>query len=259
MNKNIGKCSLCLSEQVDLQDSHYLPKGIYKALRHNSKSNPNPYLITEKVAVQSSSQLRAYLLCSNCEHNLNVNGENWVLRNCLIRADESLLIEKITKLPPDHEEESSSIYFSSNYPEIIDIRALTYFAISIFWRGSIYPWNDDRTIPVKLGPYGEAFRQYLMLEKSFPANAALSVILRKKSKISGLVHLPTGSKENGYHVFQFSMPGITFFLYVGGNIPKICQYVCFVNGEGNPITVSAQFEDILKDKTRELLVKHLNK
>jgi hypothetical protein len=258
MNKRIGKCSLCLSTDVHLQDSHYLSKGIYRALRSNKdNNNPNPYHITENSAVRSSKQFKAYLLCSNCEQNLNKNGENWVLKHCLMRKGESLLINQITKLSPDHEEEDGTIYFSSNYPDIINIRDLTYFAISIFWRASIYPWNDDKTIPVKLGPYGEVFRQYLMLEKPFPSNTALSIILRKKSKISGLTYFPIGSNFNGYHLYQFVIPGLAFILYVGNKVPKHCQDFCFVNGKGNPIFLPTQFDDILKDEVSEFFAKHL--
>jgi hypothetical protein len=46
----------------------------------------------------------------------------------------------------------TKIYFASKVPEI-DVYALAYFAASIFWRGSIHPWNDDGSVPVDLGPF----------------------------------------------------------------------------------------------------------
>jgi len=57
-------------------------------------------------------------------------------------------------------------------PEI-NVNAISYFAASMFWRGSIHPWNEDGTYPVSLGPFQEQFRQYLMELQPFPKDCAL--------------------------------------------------------------------------------------
>src|SRR5947208_4164630 len=79
----IGKCKLCVREGVELQGSHFLPKGAYKRLRDSTSKNPNPYLLTVKGAVQTSWQMKAPLLCRDCEQRFQKSGENWVLKHCL--------------------------------------------------------------------------------------------------------------------------------------------------------------------------------
>ncbi len=76
-------------------------------------------------------------------------------------------------------------------PEV-NIPALTYFAASIFWRGSIHPWKSDGTRPVPLGPYEEPLRQYLLGEADFPEEMTLSVVVRMPSEISHFTYEPLG-------------------------------------------------------------------
>lgn len=78
----IGECRLCLRNGVELQDSHFLSKGIYKILRDSNASNPNPFLVTAGKSVQTSHQLKRHLFCKSCEERLNKNGERWVLSKC---------------------------------------------------------------------------------------------------------------------------------------------------------------------------------
>ncbi|HYA88462.1 MAG TPA: hypothetical protein VEI57_15510, partial [Nitrospirota bacterium] len=130
-----GQCQLCL-EIKDLQDSHYLPKGIYKRLIEKNEKNPNPWNISSKAAIQTSRQLRSHLLCADCEQRFNKKGEKWVLENCL-QGDDSYPLASILNLRrPDLSSSNNptKIYYASNIPEI-DTSALTYFAASIFWRG----------------------------------------------------------------------------------------------------------------------------
>ena len=114
------------------------------------------------------------------------------------------------------------IYFTSAIPEV-NKEALMYFAASMFWRAAIYPWKSDGTYPVRLGPYEDAYRRYLLGEADFPTNSTLSVILRKKSVISHLSFEPVGGRIGGAHVHRFPMPGLAFMLYVGNEIPDICR------------------------------------
>lgn len=86
MNKT-GKCQLCLDEPVELRSSHFFPKAAYKIMREEAirtgwRMNPNPVLMTDRSAVQTSEQYTARLLCHRCEQRFSANGENWVLRHC---------------------------------------------------------------------------------------------------------------------------------------------------------------------------------
>jgi hypothetical protein len=70
-----GKCKLCLLNGMDLQESHFVSAGIYRLLRGDGEANPNPWVIMEKAAFQTSKQQKAPLLCSDCEQRLSRNGE----------------------------------------------------------------------------------------------------------------------------------------------------------------------------------------
>ena len=157
-------CKLCLKSVVKLEDSHFLSAGIYRRLRDLTAKNPNPMLLTPKGAVQTSKQITTPLLCSECEQRFSKHGENWVLVRCL-QADGSFpLAALLASRPPDVSLPitPTRVYYAAGIPEI-NIAALTYFAASIFWRGTVHPWKSDRTVPVPLGPFFEdQLRQFLM-------------------------------------------------------------------------------------------------
>ena len=195
----VGQCKLCLKTGVELQDSHFLSAGIYRILRDDNEKNPNPWLLTKDAAVQTSSQLKAHLLCRDCEQRLSKNGENWVLGNCRRKDGRFPLAEILAARKPDIASAGNPtrIYYAANIPEI-KIGALAYFAASIFWRGSIHPWNQDEAIPVRLGPFQERFRRYLMGEEDFPKDSILWVVVRDASGIDRLTYAPMGERKGNF-------------------------------------------------------------
>lgn len=155
----IGKCKLCLVDGLELQNSHFLPKGVYRILRDDGAPNPNPWLISERKTVQIPFQLKAPLLCRDCEQRFSKQGENWVLGNCLKKDRSFPLASILAARAADVSSDTNPtrIYWAANIPEI-NSPALLYFAASMFWRGSIHTWNQDGSIPVELGPFRESFR-----------------------------------------------------------------------------------------------------
>ena len=162
----IGECKLC-RQITTLRDSHYLSKGIYKRLHDLTERNPNPISISRNAIVQTSKQKTAYLLCSDCEQRLSTYGENWVLGHCLQVDGSFPLASILSSKPPYISSKETKVYNASLIGEI-DVPALVYFATSIFWRGSIYGWNGDGSMPVSLGPFQEQFRKYLLRLDAFP-------------------------------------------------------------------------------------------
>jgi hypothetical protein len=53
-----GTCRLCLTPNVKLRASHFMSAGFYKIARDESKSNPNPVLVSEDVSLISSEQAK---------------------------------------------------------------------------------------------------------------------------------------------------------------------------------------------------------
>lgn len=249
-----GQCQLCL-EIKDLQDSHYLPKGIYKRLSGKDEKNRNPWLLSNKTAVQTSRQLRAHLLCSDCEQRINKKGEKWVIGNCLQEDDSFPLASILALRRPDisSSNDATKIYYTSNIAEI-DTSALAYFAASIFWRGSVYGWNSDGSVPVKLGPYKEQFRQYLMGLKEFPTDCSLWTVVREGKEVSRLTFTPVSERKDNFHVHKIPLPGIAFTLLVGKKLPASFREKCLVHGVGKPIIVTSLLESILADTAFKMLI-----
>jgi hypothetical protein len=245
----IGTCKLCLKEGVRLQASHFLPQGIYKALRGNERhGNPNPVLLTPHEAKQTSMQVKAHLLCSPCEGRLGRNGEDWVMRNGLRNDGRFKLLTALYKYSPKFDASgTAAIFRAATMPEV-SVTALTYFAASIFWRGSIHPWKADGKRPVPLGPYEEPLRRYLMGEIGFPEDMMLSVVVRMPSQISGFTYGPVGEWRGTQFIAKFPMPGLAFSISAGPDIAKPMRDLCFVRGENNPLAFTGALEQyILED------------
>jgi hypothetical protein len=255
-----GRCKLCLQD-LHLKESHYLPAGIYKILRDVTEKNPNPWTLTAKTAIQTSRQMTARLLCCKCEQRLSTYGENWVLRHCQRNDGSFSLASNLASREPDVASETTTtrIYCAAKIPEI-DVSALAYFAASIFWRGSIHPWNSDGSIPVNLGPFREQFRQYLMGEKDFPKDCALWVVVREGKETGRLTHVPVGERKGNFHMYRFPMPGLAFSIMVSKNIPANYREMCFVRGRfaplrrgqlggflENPIIVTTNIEKLIEE------------
>lgn len=240
------QCKLCLQWVSKLQNSHFLSAGIYRRLRDDGTKTPNPWLITDKKAFQSSKQLRRHLLCFGCEQRLRKFGEDWALSQCVQQDGNFPLETLLAAQTPDvsSAKNPTRIYHALRIPAI-NIPALAYFAASIFWRGAIYPWRTDGTFPVRLGPYEEQFRLYLMGKAPFPADAVLWVAVREGKLIDRLTYMPIGARNGKFHQYKFPMPGFAFTLFVGKNVPVTFHENCLVHGHGNPLSVTPIIEPLL--------------
>jgi hypothetical protein len=254
----IGKCKLCLRDGVDLQQSHFLPAGIYRILRDDGVENPNPWVITQTTEFQTSAQMKARLLCPDCEQRLSKNGEQWVLSHCLQRDGTFPFATVLASRTPVASDSNSKVYHACDIPEI-NISAVAYFAMSIFWRGAIYPWNQDGGIPVKLGPFEESFRRYLIGDEDFPSHCSLFFTVREGKAFDRLTYAPIGERKDGVHVYKFPMPGFGFSIAVSKNLPAVFRRTCFVRGNGNPVTVTSLIEQSLEMDARKMRSKHIPK
>jgi hypothetical protein len=249
-----GQCRLCLRNNVVLRDSHFLSKGIYKILRDPTAKIPDPFHITPSTSLQTSKQLKHHLLCETCECRLNGNGETWVLGKCLHRDGTFPLAHMLSRTNPDLAAAGNptKLYYANRIPSI-SVSSLAYFGASIFWRGSIHPWNEDGSFPVILGPFQERFRRYLVGEESFPTDACLWVAVREGKGLDRLTHVPTLVRVDGLHAYKFPMPGLAFTLIVSKNIPARLRTLCIVHGPASPIVVTSILEDWLAQDAVRLL------
>jgi hypothetical protein len=235
-NPILAPCRLCLLTR-ELQLSHSeLPAGVYRRLRGKTTGNPNPVLLSEDVCVATSRQPTEHMLCKDCEDLFNRNGEKWILEHCL-QPDGTFPLRDIVnqgqQLSTGRVVARSGCHF--------DTQKLEYFAASIFWRCSVCkktPKHQDR--PVRLGGrYDEDFRRYLLGQAGFPGHTALIVALSSSGSIwSNAAWAPTGERKDGFHLWQFNIPGIMLRLFVGKALPQETKSICLVQSPLKVIQVT---------------------
>jgi hypothetical protein len=249
----IGTCALCKREGQQLQRSHFLPAGVYRATRDAAEENPNPILISSEGVWQDSTQVTAHLLCHECEERLNKNGENWFLANCS-RKEQFPLAAFLDAATPTGSSTNITVYHATAIKNL-DVSALIYFAASMFWRAAVHQWNIKRTgtEPIDLGPYQEQLRTYLLGEAAFPQDCVLWVsVPATPTPFTALSLTPYGSRRSIYHMYKLIVLGVGFNLLVGARIPKTERAMCFVRGTGNPIYRTDLLEEgALRDINRK--------
>lgn len=159
-----GKCALCPADNVELIDSHVLPRWVYRRL-HNL-GHPGQLIATGGGKVgYSSKQDSKHLLCRACEDRFGER-EQYV-SGLVVQADDSfpalaMVTVESTVLPG----------VELAQPSGLDVDQLTYFACSVFWRADV-----AQSVPVvSLGGRGAAIGVYL-LGGPFPDDVFLEVRL----------------------------------------------------------------------------------
>ena len=138
-----GQCKLCLNTR-ELQDSHFMPAALYRATRNATAPNPNPAVITSRGTVQTSQQMKDFLLCKDCEDLFNNHGEKYVMGQ-VNRSGKFPLLETLRKATP------TRITGGFHWYSIVDVLSvdrdkLGYFALSVFWRAAVHVWKKHEQI-----------------------------------------------------------------------------------------------------------------
>jgi hypothetical protein len=122
-----GICKLCLKQKM-LCDSHLAPAGLYKYCKA-AKLRP-VRMIREEVSV-TNEEVSAYLLCAECENELNREGENWLLPKLATIDQKFPFYDLLVTGTPDTIGGGIAAYACSRN-EQIGFRKLTNFAIGVF-------------------------------------------------------------------------------------------------------------------------------
>jgi hypothetical protein len=248
----IGQCKLCL-QQKEVRDSHLLPAALYRKTRNPRSENPNPVLVTPDVAIQTSEQIKDYLLCGDCEQRFNVKGEQWVMRQVCVEREFGLL-DKLREIPPEQSCEGLELYSAAQRPAI-DITSLGYFALSVLWRAGVHNWRvlNANTAEVTLGPYREVLRRYLYGTDPFPENVVVWVTACTDFYSQGAFFEPalTIMKEPvPYTCYGFLIRGIFFNVYLGNRIPVTVKRLCCVTSPEKWILVRSMENETVRAYAR---------
>ncbi|HEY3443608.1 MAG TPA: hypothetical protein VGK29_22815 [Paludibaculum sp.] len=233
-----------------MQDSHLLPKALYRFVRAKTKGSTSPIVVTRDAAWNTDRQITRHLLCFDCEQRFSKNGEDWSLRQ-IFRGEKSFkLLDILKACTPVATKPDCTIYAVADVAEL-RVQDLLYFAVSVFWRGAATDWSIDAHVLERLqfGPlYMTAFREYLLGRAGFPTNVALHVEVCDDPTLAATTLItPAGANAAGFHRYGFMIPGVAFHLFVGQMIPFEMRYCCIATGE-NRLLLRRNYEQFVKSK-----------
>lgn len=225
-----GICPGC-KKTKQLVSSHLVSRAIYDYLRTDQL---HPIVVGGGEVRATTDQLQAELLCQDCEQILNRGGEQWMVgKLCEVnrRFPFYEIVHRQAPIDTDHDGET----FAARTNPDIDVQRISHFALGIFWKASIHPWQFGQ---VFLGPYADTIRTWLRGETPFPQNVALNVILSRPAAAQIIMNPPYETTSEGCHTYLFHVPGVLFRLSVGKQIPTPEKTLCFYSSAEHFLIVS---------------------
>jgi hypothetical protein len=163
--------------------------------------------------VSTSKQIHDYLLCAECEHRLNVGGEQYI--HAVSFDGETFPLKDIlasgTPLPIGPFLRYSGLQAGA------DVEKLVYFAVSMVWRGGVHSWRTikGQTSLLAVGSHMEEMRRFLMGEIPLPPEIGVVVIVCTGSASQAHVLAPflVGGEATDT-LFEMLVYGITLRFYI---------------------------------------------
>jgi len=225
-----GESPGCLTTKW-LVSSHLVSRAVYDYLRTDDL---HPIVAGGGTVRATTDQLQAELLCEDCERILNDGGEKWMVGK-LCTVDRTFpLYDLLYKQAPVDTDADGDIFAAGSNSDI-DIQKISHFALGVFWKASLYPWEFGE---ISLGPYSETIRTWLRGETAFPQMIALNVILSRPSAAQIILNPPYKTTEQPCHTYLFHVPGVLFRLSVGKQIPVPEKMLCFYSSTEHFVVVS---------------------
>ena len=218
-------CKLCRQDQ-ELRESHFLPAAVFAQLRLHDRENPNPVLMDGRISLATSRQITAHILCAECEERFSRFGETWVCGN-MARPDGFKIQDALLAATPLGATDQIAYYSSAGIPAI-NMDALVYFAMSIFWRAAAHTWRNvsgNLMDGIELGPFEGSIRLFL-LGGEFPSDTVILVSVWPTKEVLQAAYTPRRGQAPDWHVFSFLVPGLDFRLLTGRRIPELFHAAC---------------------------------
>ncbi|MFZ5891272.1 MAG: hypothetical protein ACOY0T_09500 [Myxococcota bacterium] len=216
----IGKCKLCLKEQVELRYSHILPRWSHKRARG---ANSPPVMISDGKALYSSEQIAEYMLCDDCEQLLCHHEKYASVVSYQSPDDRDARFLDLVGPVVGASDEG----FRIALPGGLDTGALVFFAVSVFWRASVSNLVTSCDCGIKTN---ESIRRFLLGE-AFPTDATLivsfvDVPLDSEGHIATMCSTPVSEETDGIEIHRFTLFGLWFCLFVGKSLPGWATSYC---------------------------------
>jgi hypothetical protein len=219
----VGICKLCRKEK-ELLKSHYMPAALYSRNLKMEYATRNGAGI-----VMKENEIKARLLCRECEMLFKLNGEDEVL---------GYVQPKLGKKKGFPLSDRLRLALSrDNHPEMprysgadlgMDMDKFAYFGLSIVWRGTAHDWTmlDGTLSPrFKIGGFEPPIREYL-LGGAMPPDTAVIVIVASDDGARNVWMVPSPedvSDEVPCISFRFLVRGVFFRVMMGRHLPQVHQ------------------------------------
>ncbi|WP_263417866.1 hypothetical protein [Terriglobus albidus] len=183
----------------------------------------NPILVTAETTVETSQQVRDYLLCQRCEVRFQQNGEDWLMRNGPFRRDGRFPLRDALQQSTPGETIPIGVLYTAPFDPGFDVHKLIYFGASVFWRSSVHHWNDSKKLmtPAKLADdLEEDLRLYLLDKAAFPSSVLFLLSITASKPLQHFNHpgpmTPNTPAKTDITGVAFNIPGIQFRMFTGG-------------------------------------------
>jgi hypothetical protein len=212
-----------------------MPAAAHRALRGAPGLPAGPVAITRTVVRAGVPDIRAPLLCRQCEQRLSRNGENWVLKR-ISKGERFPLLERL-KLAIPITCDQGRLKFSGPRVGILTEK-LAYFAVSMLWRSVVYPWRGYGGTRKKrdIGSLEEDCRRYLLGETGFPESLWVYVAICSDTLSRHSAH-DLAEMETPFTTYSFLICGIFFALMTGNDVRQEERDRCCIRSVERPIFV----------------------
>ena len=232
-----GTCRLCGAEGP-LCLSHLIPKRIFEVILSADPGQKAPIMMTNRLTIMKHAQIKDYLLCESCEDQFNKNGERYVFE-MMKTLDGFKLLERLNVAPPMSFQVADHVAFSGE--DIgIDMDALAYFGLSIFWRAGAHTWPSKlmvtSTYSIDLGPWRDPIGKFL-LGGSWPSGVSLMVTAAEDKFSQGFSFYPgrTVGLLGEMLSYGFLTCGIHFSIFLAKPVPFPYSLFCCTSAPRRPI------------------------
>jgi len=216
-----GTCPLCERTDQPLQISHYMSGALYNP-RHK-----RPEYVTRAGSFPVRKDIKARLLCRDCETTLNKGGESYVLNLIATKSRSFPLGEKLwLALPREVLDRSISRFSGQDLG--VDMDKFAYFAISVVWRGAVGQWNGADGTPLPqfaLGGFEPPMREYLLGKTHLSPNTTVIVIVASDRESRRTWFVPVCEVLDNCLNFRFLARGV-FFRVMMGHVPQYFRDYC---------------------------------
>lgn len=201
----VGKCELCQTDELELQNSHFIPKFVYARLNLVKKTGTRIEISDNKLRLYNlDTQITGYKFCAECEKKLDQGGENYFAKVGIPSKQSRIPIlwEKVKQHVTSDKCRALPDQITG-----IDSKQIYHFALGLFWRATL-SWDKHQAITIPVG-VTEEIRKYLDKGGDFPVNVQIGVFLDMENERYS-VALP--SMKGG--TIWFTIMQLDFILYV---------------------------------------------